>query len=223
MIEFLISTPENYKDFARIALENNLYVPIETYALKKKLEDIQKTKRKTEKNKRIFESFQKNENSSFIILLKKDEKYIGICAFFLNEKCTIQTFIKEDERRKGYAFQMAKLVMEHVPDDLKSEIVFLKGELQSLFFFSKLINENLISENNLLHRSYVSLKIKYFTKIKNLIETNQSITKQDMKMFVVVLLESELFYFKNLMEEKKYKYKKEFEFKLKEELEKHKI
>lgn len=129
-----MSDNENIKNFAQKALCENLF--IEGFDLKKALNKILKSQ--SEKLK-----------TSFIILLKNGEEYIGISTFLMTEYVPIHTFIKKEYRNKGYGKFLINEIVKNVPNKFKARISFGLGEIDSLFFFYNMIERGDISVENI--------------------------------------------------------------------------
>ena len=133
------------KNFASEALSAKLYV--EGFQLKKALE------------KTLFLPEQQLKDS-FILLFKENQKkpVSGISAFLTNEYCTVQTFIKPENRGQGYAFKLIEKLMNEIPLSLKDKAKFCLGETASLFLFRSLMMKGILSDTNFIDET-VKLKL----------------------------------------------------------------
>lgn len=157
-----ISEGEELFDFAKTILNNNLYV--KGFSLRATLIGLLE----------LFESdTNENEDKSYILrktkdsfigLIKFNDEYIGMCAFFKFHACTIQTFIKKDFRGRGIAFNAIKEVLKIVNSKgMGRSISFHHGEPESLVLFYKLWEEELINLYNLVEEQD-KRKLRYIKK-----------------------------------------------------------
>lgn len=157
-----ISEGEELFCSAKAIIDNNLYV--KGFSLRATLIGLLE----------LFESdTNENEDKSYILrktkdsfigLLKFNEEYIGMCAFFKFHACTIQTFIKKDFRGKGIAFNAIKEVLKIVNSKgMGRSISFHHGEPESLVLFYKLWEEELINLYNLVEEED-KRKLRYIKK-----------------------------------------------------------
>jgi hypothetical protein len=133
------------KNFASEALSSRLYV--EGFQLKKALE------------KTLFLP-EKQLKDSFILLLKETPEgpALGVSTFLTNEYCTVQTFVKHENRGFGYAFKLIEKLMNEIPLSLKNKAKFCLGETASLFLFRSLMLKGILSDINFIDET-VKLKL----------------------------------------------------------------
>lgn len=131
------SDASTIKNFAQIALDNQLYV--EGWGLKRALQKVLKS------------SDNKLENS-FIILgkTKSDNEIVGVSTFLKHEYCNLQTFIKNEYRGKKYGSLLIQEVIRSVPDNLKKDIKIVEGDFCSFLLFRNLFLKGVISESNFI-------------------------------------------------------------------------
>lgn len=133
------SSPETIKSFILRALLEDLYV--EGFSLKFTLQKLL--------NKKNI------DKHTCFYFLKESEAgpVVGLSSFINSEICTIQTFIKPEFRRKGYAKVLIKEILKDVPKKNKHKISFAEGDVNSLFMFKELMAEGLISKENFVSLS----------------------------------------------------------------------
>lgn len=131
---FIKSDIYSIKNLALTALTEKLY--IEGFQLKNALEKI------------LLVSPDKLK-TTFIILAKEHEhgEIIGISTFLMTEYCTIQTFVKEKYRGRGYGFELIRTVIDNVPQKFKNRIRLAEGDSASFLLFRRLFLEGVISES----------------------------------------------------------------------------
>lgn len=146
--------------FCKAIIDNNLYV--KGFSLRATLAGLLSFfESDLEEDKNYI---LKKTKDSFVGLLKFNEEYIGMCAFFKFHACTIQTFIKKDFRGKGIAFNAIKEVLKIVNSKgMGRSISFHHGEPESLVLFYKLWEEKLINLYNLVEEED-KRKLRYIKK-----------------------------------------------------------
>lgn len=164
-----ISEGEKLFSFAQKILDNGLYV--KGFSLRSTLTGLINCFKCEDSCSNVINEDRdyvlEKTKDSFICLLKKGDEYIGMCAFFKFHPCTIQTFIKNDFRGKGIAFDVIKEVVMIVKEKgFVRKISFHHGEAQSLILFYKLWENNLINLYNIVNEEnkrklrYINAKIK---------------------------------------------------------------
>lgn len=157
------SDSSTMKAFARIALDNELYV--EGWGLKRALQKVLKS------------SDDKLENS-FIILgkTKSDNEIVGVSTFLKHEYCNLQTFIKNEYRGRKYGSLLIQEVICSVTDNLKKDIRIVEGDLYSFLLFRNLFLKGVISESNFIENQTL-IKIDVLNTYLFCIEKSLDINK----------------------------------------------
>lgn len=158
-MDIIKSSEKDIKSFARQILSENLY--IEGFDLKKAMNKILKLK-----NEKL--------KSSFIIIMKKEDEYIGVSTFLMTEYVPIHTFIKKEHRNKGYGKQLINEVIKNVPEKFKARISFGLGEIDSLFFFYNMIENKKITIEDIKddhQKTQLNVLKTYLFCLKNNLDT----------------------------------------------------
>lgn len=130
-MKFDISDNNTIKEFAQIALSEKLYV--EGFNLKVVLNKIIKLK-----TTNYF------KNSKIIFLRDEKNEILGMSAFFEREYISIQTFVKKENRNKGYGKILVSQLISVLSEKVKSKISFGLGDPNSIFFLLNMVESGMI-------------------------------------------------------------------------------
>ena len=147
-------------EFANKALDHKFYVP--GFSLKETL--IQINFMFNCNNSIMKKKAEEKTRGSFIALICFKGEYVGLCLFFKFQPYSVQTFVKNEYRKKGIAFMAIKSVLTIIKEKGEAEsISFHHGNADSIILFYKLWKLRLIKITNILTEENRK-KLRYIKK-----------------------------------------------------------